>query len=58
MRAANREIADSVSMHVFDLAALALGVRRDSAGIARQRGAKAARFEAIKSDILGQTWPQ
>jgi AraC-like DNA-binding protein len=50
----NREIADSVSMHILDLAALALGVRGDSADIARQRGAKAARFEAIKSDILGR----
>ena len=50
----NREIAHSVSTHIFDLAALALGARGDSADIAKQRGAKAARFAAITSDILGR----
>jgi AraC-like DNA-binding protein len=50
----NREIAHRVSTHVFDLAALALGACGDVAEIARQRGAKAARFEAIRSDILGR----
>lgn len=48
----NREIAHRVSTHVFDLAAL--GACGDVAEIARQRGAKAARFEAIRSDILGR----
>ncbi len=50
----NREIAHSVSTHIFDLAALALGARGDSADIAIQRGAKAARLAAIRSDILGR----
>jgi AraC-like DNA-binding protein len=50
----DREIAHSVSTHIFDLAALALGARGDSADIAKQRGAKAARFAAIRSDILGR----
>jgi len=50
----NREIAQCVSMHIFDLAALALGARGDSADIAMQRGVKAARFAAIRSDILGR----
>ena len=48
------EVAHSVSMHIFDLAALALGVRGDSAELVRQRGVKAARFEAIRSDILAK----
>ena len=42
----------SVSDHILDLAALALGARGDYAEMARQRSAKAARFAAIKSDIL------
>jgi AraC-like DNA-binding protein len=50
----NREIARSVSTHIFDLAALALGARGDAADIAKQRGAKAARLAAIRSDILGR----
>lgn len=50
----NREIAHSVSTHIFDLAALALGARGDSADIAKQRGAKVARLAAIRSDILGR----
>lgn len=48
----NREIAHSVSTHILDLAALALGARGDNADIAKQRGAKAARLAAIRSDIL------
>ncbi|MGY8660840.1 AraC family transcriptional regulator [Bradyrhizobium sp. UFLA05-109] len=48
----NREIAHSVSTHILDLAALALGARGDSADIAKQRGARAARLAAIRSDVL------
>jgi AraC-like DNA-binding protein len=48
----SREIARSVSTHIFDLVALALGAQGDNAEIARQRGAKAARLHAIRSDIL------
>jgi AraC-like DNA-binding protein len=50
----NHEIAHSVSTHIFDLVALALGARGDVADMARQRGVKAARFEAIRADILGR----
>jgi AraC-like DNA-binding protein len=46
------EIARAVSTHVLDLAALALGARGDAADHARLRGVRAARFAAIKSDIL------
>jgi len=45
-------IGQSVSDHIIDLAALALGTRGDYAELARQRGAKAARLAAIRSDIL------
>lgn len=47
----NPAIGQSVSDHIVDLAALALGARGDYAEIARQRGAKAARLSAIRSDI-------
>jgi hypothetical protein len=45
-------IGQSISDHIVDLAALALGARGDYAELARQRGAKAARLAAIRSDIL------
>lgn len=48
------ELAHSVSLHIFDLAGLALGARGDGAELARLRGVKAARFEAIRSDILAR----
>jgi AraC-like DNA-binding protein len=48
------DIAHSVSAHIIDLAALALGARGDSAEIARQRGARAARMSAMRADIMGQ----
>jgi len=50
----DRQIAQSVSTHILDLAALALGARGDVAELARLRGARAARFQAIKADILGR----
>lgn len=37
--------------HVHDLVALGLGATQDSAQVARQRGARAARLHAIKADI-------
>ncbi len=49
----NPAIGRVVSDHIIDLAALALGARGDGAEMARQRGAKAARLSAIRSDILG-----
>jgi AraC-like DNA-binding protein len=48
----NPAIGQSVSDHIIDLVALALGARGDYAESARQRGAQAARPSAIKSDIL------
>jgi AraC-like DNA-binding protein len=45
-------MARTVSDHVIDLAALALGAHGDYAELARQRGGTAARLTAIKSDIL------
>src|SRR6266702_1926860 len=48
----NPAIGQSVADHIIDLAALALGTRGDYAELARQRGAKAARLAAIRSDIL------
>ncbi|QWG22966.1 AraC family transcriptional regulator [Bradyrhizobium sediminis] len=45
-------IGQSVSDHIIDLAALALGARGDYAEMARARGARAARLGAMKSDIL------
>jgi AraC-like DNA-binding protein len=48
----NPAIGQSVSDHIIDLAALALGTRGDYAEMARQRGAKAARLAAIRSDVL------
>jgi AraC-like DNA-binding protein len=48
------EVARSVSTHILDLAALAIGAGGDHAEIARQRGAKAARLSAIRSDILAE----
>src|SRR5258708_3824562 len=50
----SREIARSVSTHILDLAALALGARGDDADLAKLRGAKAARLFAIRSDILAK----
>jgi len=38
--------------HVHDLLAVALGATRDAAEIARDRGLRAARLNAIKADIL------
>src|SRR5262245_34851418 len=43
-----------VAQHLLDLAGLCLGIDRDAAHIAEQRGLAAARFDAIKSDILQQ----
>lgn len=48
----NPAIGQSIADHIVDLAALALGARGDYAELARQRGAKAARLGAIRSDIL------
>lgn len=38
--------------HIYDLAALALGASREAEEIARGRGVRAARLQAIKADVL------
>lgn len=38
--------------HVYDLAALLIGATRDAAGVAQERGLRAARLRAVKADIL------
>ena len=48
----NLEVARSLSTHIVDLAALALGARGENAELARLRGGKVARLRAIRSDIL------
>ncbi len=47
------ELRRLAATHIHDLMALALGATRDGAAIASERGARAARLKAIKSDILG-----
>jgi AraC-like DNA-binding protein len=46
-------LVDAAVTHIVDLAALAIGATRDFSEIARERGGRAARLEAIKSDIIG-----
>jgi len=38
--------------HMYDLAALAIGAKRDSAEVAANRGLRAARLHAVKTDIV------
>jgi AraC-like DNA-binding protein len=40
--------------HIYDLAALALGASREAEEVARGRGLRVARMQAIKTDIFGQ----
>ena len=46
------ELRSLVVNHVYDLVALALGATRDAAAIANGRGVRAARLNAIKTEIL------
>ncbi|HEY4140829.1 MAG TPA: AraC family transcriptional regulator [Pseudolabrys sp.] len=46
------ELRRSFVAHMHDLAALALGAKRDAAETAKLRGVRAARLHAIKADIL------
>lgn len=39
--------------HIYDLAALALGASREAEEMARGRGVRVARLQAMKSDIIG-----
>jgi len=51
---ATPELGRSVSDHVLDLAALALGAHGDYAEMARHRDGQAARLSSIRADILGE----
>jgi AraC-like DNA-binding protein len=46
------KIASSVSVHILELATLAMGARGDVAEMAWQNGGKAARLSAIRIDIM------
>lgn len=50
-RLADPALAALASTHVYDLMALAIGATGEQRDIARQRGGRAARCEAIKADI-------
>jgi AraC-like DNA-binding protein len=45
------ELLPAVASHIHDLIALSIGATRDAAAIAAERGVRAARLQAIKSDI-------
>jgi AraC-like DNA-binding protein len=49
---ATPELRSLMVNHVYDLVALALGATRDAAAIANGRGVRAARLQAIKTEIL------
>jgi AraC-like DNA-binding protein len=48
---ATQELQRPIATHVHDLLALALGATRDAAEIARARGLRAARLQAIVAEI-------
>jgi len=49
---ATPELQRLVATHVQDLIATAIGTTRDGAAIAQERGVRAARLAAIKSDVI------
>jgi AraC-like DNA-binding protein len=49
---ASPALRNLVVTHMHDLAALAIGATRDAAAIARSRGVRAARLQAIKADVV------
>jgi AraC-like DNA-binding protein len=48
------ELRHRVATHVHDLVAMAIGVTRDGAAVAAERGVRAARLAAIKADIMAR----
>jgi AraC-like DNA-binding protein len=48
---ATPELRRLVVNQIYDLAALAIGATRDAAAVAEERGVRAARLRAIKTDI-------
>lgn len=49
---ASPEVAGLVAAHLHDLIALSVGATSDAAAVAEERGVRAARLRAIKSDIV------
>ncbi len=45
-------LSQTVASHILDLGALAIGTSGEAGAVARARGARAAKLNAIKSDIL------
>ena len=50
-RIADPQLRGLVTMHVYDLVALAIGASRDGAELAAERTLKAARLQAIKAEL-------
>jgi AraC-like DNA-binding protein len=48
----SRELAHSIAEHICDLCALVIGATRDATQRAAERGLRAGRLQAIKTDIL------
>ncbi|HKD27388.1 MAG TPA: helix-turn-helix transcriptional regulator [Xanthobacteraceae bacterium] len=46
------ELQRAAVVHVYDLAAVALGTAADRADLARHRGVRAARLETVKADVI------
>lgn len=46
------ELGHLVATHICDLVAMAIGATRDGAAIAEERGVRAARLAAVKSDVV------
>lgn len=51
-RAMTPELRRLAATHVHDLVAMAIGASRDGAAVAGDRGVRAARFAAVKADIM------
>jgi AraC-like DNA-binding protein len=51
-RIADPQLGRLSAMHVYDLIAVAIGATDERRQLARQRGVRAARFEAIKADLI------
>ncbi len=54
-RIADPRLGRLSATHIYDLMALAIGATAEGGEIARQRGVRAARLEAIKADLIQNT---
>jgi AraC-like DNA-binding protein len=52
------ELRQLATVHIYDLAALAMGATRDASEISSNRGLRAARLREIKSNIAATPWLQ